>query len=71
MPSNALPENSGDRVQQVLDAQAERKRERLEPGSPKKMLSLRVDEDVINHFKSRGGDWQAQINAILRKVAGL
>lgn len=37
----------------------------------KKLVSLRLDPDVIEHFRSRGPGWQARINATLRKAAGL
>jgi uncharacterized protein (DUF4415 family) len=60
-----------DRVQQVLDAQAARKRQRLDAVSKKKALSLRVDEDVIDQFKSQGEDWEARMNIALRKAVGL
>jgi uncharacterized protein (DUF4415 family) len=37
----------------------------------KRLVSLRLDPDVIDHFRARGPGWQAQINRALRKVAGL
>jgi uncharacterized protein (DUF4415 family) len=37
----------------------------------KKLISLRLDPDVIEHFRARGPRWQARINATLRKAAGL
>jgi uncharacterized protein (DUF4415 family) len=37
----------------------------------KRLISLRLDPDVIEHFRSRGPRWQARINATLRKAAGL
>ena len=37
----------------------------------KRLVSLRLDPDVIEHFRSRGPGWQARINATLRKAAGL
>jgi uncharacterized protein (DUF4415 family) len=33
--------------------------------------SLRLDPDVVNHFKATGSGWQTRINEALRKVAGL
>lgn len=33
--------------------------------------AIRVDPDVIAHFKKQGKGWQARMNAILRQVAGL
>ena len=37
----------------------------------KKLISLRLDPDVIEHFRARGKGWQARINATLRKAAGV
>jgi uncharacterized protein (DUF4415 family) len=33
---------------------------------PKRAISLRVDEDVLRWFKSRGPRYQSRMNAILR-----
>jgi uncharacterized protein (DUF4415 family) len=37
----------------------------------KTLVSLRLDPDVIEHFRSRGPGWQSRINQALRKVAKL
>jgi uncharacterized protein (DUF4415 family) len=37
----------------------------------KNLISLRLDPDVIEHFRARGKGWQARINATLRKAVGL
>jgi uncharacterized protein (DUF4415 family) len=37
----------------------------------KEMVSLRLDQDVLEHFQSEGPGWQDRINAALRKAAGL
>jgi uncharacterized protein (DUF4415 family) len=37
----------------------------------KRLISLRLDPDVIEHFRARGPGWQARINATLRKAVGL
>ena len=37
----------------------------------KRLVSLRLDPDVIDHFRARGKGWQVRINAALRKAAGL
>jgi uncharacterized protein (DUF4415 family) len=37
----------------------------------KQLISLRLDPDVIEHFRARGKGWQARINATLRKAAGV
>jgi uncharacterized protein (DUF4415 family) len=37
----------------------------------KRLISLRLDPDLIEHFRARGPGWQARINATLRKAVGL
>jgi uncharacterized protein (DUF4415 family) len=37
----------------------------------KKLVSLRLDRDVIDHFQRSGPGWQRRINDALRKVARL
>jgi uncharacterized protein (DUF4415 family) len=39
--------------------------------TPKNAVSLRLDLDVIAHFRRGGRGWQSRINAALRKVAKL
>ena len=56
-----------------LDAQwfAEAKRGRpVKPsGKPKKRVLIRLDEDVVDHFRRTGQDfWQEHINEALRKT---
>jgi uncharacterized protein (DUF4415 family) len=34
---------------------------------PKKLVSLRLDQDVIERFRAGGRGWQSRINAVLRK----
>jgi uncharacterized protein (DUF4415 family) len=33
----------------------------------KQQVTLRLDRDLINHFKSTGRGWQTRLNAALRK----
>lgn len=37
----------------------------------KELVSLRIDQDVLEHFQEEGPGWQDRINAALRKAAGL
>jgi uncharacterized protein (DUF4415 family) len=37
----------------------------------KTRVALRLDPDVVAHFKKRGPGWQSRINTALRKVAKL
>lgn len=41
-------------------------RARLELPVPKKAISLRVDEDVLEWFKAGGPRYQSRMNAVLR-----
>ena len=39
--------------------------------APKQPVSLRLDPDVLAHFRRSGRGWQSRINAVLRKAAKL
>jgi uncharacterized protein (DUF4415 family) len=36
----------------------------------KELVSLRIDQDVLEHFQEAGPGWQDRINDALRKAAG-
>jgi uncharacterized protein (DUF4415 family) len=36
----------------------------------KELVSLRIDQDVLDHFQEAGPGWQDRINEALRKAAG-
>ena len=38
---------------------------------PKRPVSLRLDPDVLAHFRRGGRGWQSRINTVLRKAAKL
>ena len=40
------------------------------PGA-RQSVTLRVDEDVLEHFQADGPGWQDRMNAALRAAAGL
>jgi uncharacterized protein (DUF4415 family) len=48
-----------------------RARGRPHSAHPKQAVSLRLDRDVIEHFKKGGRGWQSRINAALRAKARL
>jgi len=48
---------------------AARGRPRL--AAPKQLVSLRLDADVLAHFRMKGEGWQSRINDTLRKAAKL
>lgn len=37
----------------------------------KELVSLRIDQDVLEHFQDGGPGWQERINAALRKASKL
>jgi uncharacterized protein (DUF4415 family) len=37
----------------------------------KELVSLRIDQDVLQYFQEGGPGWQDRINAALRKAAGI
>jgi uncharacterized protein (DUF4415 family) len=37
----------------------------------KQLISLRLDRDLIEHFRASGEGWQSRLNAALRKAVGL
>jgi uncharacterized protein (DUF4415 family) len=47
------------------------RRGRPKTDAPKKLVSLRLDPDVVEHFRDSGPGWQGRINEILRKAARL
>jgi uncharacterized protein (DUF4415 family) len=44
----------------------QRSRGRPALDNPKKVVSIRLDPDVIDKFKATGKGWQSRINAILK-----
>ncbi len=51
----------------VGDRLIRRGRGRPPADAPKKLVSLRLDQDVIDRFRAGGPGWQSRINAALRK----
>lgn len=47
------------------------RRGRPKSAAPKEAVNLRLDPDVLEHFRSTGPGWQTRINEALRKAAGL
>ena len=57
--------------QDVWRRAVDRARGRPPSESPKQAISIRLDGDVIEHFKKGGPGWQSRVNAALRKQAKL
>ena len=47
------------------------RRGRPKSDSPKQATNLRLDPDVLDHYRATGPGWQSRINQALRKAAGL
>jgi uncharacterized protein (DUF4415 family) len=39
--------------------------------SDKSLVSLRIDNDVLERFRATGPGWQSRVNAALRKAVGV
>lgn len=52
-------------------ASIDRKLGRPKAETPKKAISLRLDQEVIDRFKATGDGWQSRMNEALRKAVGL
>ena len=46
-----------------------RSRGRPKLESPKKRITLRLDDDVIERFRASGPGWQSRMNEVLKKAA--
>lgn len=44
---------------------------RPKKAAPKEAVNIRLDPDVLEHFRAEGPGWQSRINTALRKAAGL
>ncbi len=68
------PEDAPDLTRQdwatKLDA-APVRRGRPKSPAPKVSTTLRLDPEVLDHFRASGPGWQTRINETLRRAAGL
>lgn len=65
VPDLTSPEWSG-----ALD-EAPVRRGRPKSPAPKVATTLRLDPDVVDHFRAGGPGWQTRINNALRRAVGL
>ena len=59
-PTEEHPEFEPSRVVRAIV------RRGLEPVSSKELISLRIDQDVIEWFRAQGPGYQTRINSVLR-----
>lgn len=56
---------------QVLEIEKIRQRGRPSVASPRQQISIRLDPDLLAHYKAMGKGWQGRLNDDLRKAASL
>ena len=66
-----IGEREVSRAEGQAAAAAARRGGRPRSEVPKRLVSLRLDPDVLEHFKASGPGWQTRIKNALRKAAGL
>jgi uncharacterized protein (DUF4415 family) len=54
---------------ELVARQLRRERGRPKSETTKQQVTLRIDRDVLEKFRSAGDGWQSRINAALRKAA--
>ncbi len=47
------------------------RRGRPKADAPKMPVTIRLDPDLVEHYKAMGKGWQSRINSDLRKLSGL
>ena len=52
----------------VFKPKTERATERPSLPNAREMVSLRIDSDILDHFREGGPGWQERINEALRKL---
>jgi uncharacterized protein (DUF4415 family) len=58
-----------ERNPRLIEAYRKFKRGRGPQKAPvKKLVSLRLDQDVLEHFQADGEGWQTRLNEALRKI---
>jgi uncharacterized protein (DUF4415 family) len=65
------PPANGFETADLYDGNKLVRRGRPKSEAPKQATSLRLDPDVLEHYRATGPGWQSRINQALRKAAGL
>lgn len=65
-----LSDESAKRPMTFAEAM-QRQRGRPPVEAPRRQISIRLDPDLIDHYKATGKGWQTRLNDDLRKAAGL
>jgi uncharacterized protein (DUF4415 family) len=56
---------------QLYEALVRNSRQRQKEEAGRKLVSLRLDVEVVEKFRASGPGWQGRINDVLRKAVGL
>ena len=56
---------------EIWDGSKQIRRGRPKSAAPKRATNIRLDSDVLDHYRATGPGWQSRINQALRKAAGL
>lgn len=67
----ADPEDFDVTEEELQAALSERRMRGRQKAPTKEQVTMRLDHDVITHFRAGGPGWQSRVNAALRSVAGL
>lgn len=66
----AIADTDNPPLGQSFFKNARRGRPALPKGEKKKSITIRLDPDVVAHFKAGGKGWQSEMNAVLKKAIG-
>jgi uncharacterized protein (DUF4415 family) len=55
----------------LFEGLASKRRRGPQKAPTKTMISLRLDQRVVDHFKAAGEGWQTRMGEVLKKAAGL
>ena len=61
------PKAKAQPIQEPVSATEEKRRGRPTTGKARPQISLRIDADVLEHFRAMGAGWRSKINDALRK----
>ena len=67
--ARAKPANEFPELMAALYPKRGRPKGSVKPDT-KQQVSLRLDKDIIAHFRATGAGWQSRINAALRRELG-
>ena len=67
-PDDAPDLSGAEWIEKISEAKARRGRPKI--AHPKVSTTIRLDADVLEHFRESGSGWQSRINDALRQAIG-